>query len=142
MNPLGRLWPLIVWMVLVVGVVAVCAWRASRARRHLYLFILPTLLLVACFNHYPILSAFHKSFCRYDLGGEPIFVGLRNFRNLFSDEPLAMGVRNLLKLIAFALAFRLWMPLLASIRVRCRMDQQTANLSSCNRNRWCSSRRR
>ena len=50
-----------------------------------YLFVLPVLLFFLIFLIYPILSSFYYSLFDWNLVGPKIFVGLKNFINLFKD---------------------------------------------------------
>jgi len=51
----------------------------------LYLFILPSLLLVLTFAYYPAISAIYHSFFRWSGGDAKEFIGLENFRMALSD---------------------------------------------------------
>ena len=79
---------------------ALLEWR-------LYLFLVPALLLVAVFSYYPALSAVYHSFFDWQGGNSERFIGLGNFRHLFSDAVLwhsfwvvfILIVANIIKLI-------------------------------------------
>lgn len=51
----------------------------------LYLFVLPSLLMVGLFAYYPAVSAVYHSFFRWTGGDAQEFVGLGNFTRAFSD---------------------------------------------------------
>jgi multiple sugar transport system permease protein/alpha-1,4-digalacturonate transport system permease protein len=51
-----------------------------------YLFIAPNIILFFCFMVLPILYTFYISFNKWDLIGEPKWIGLQNFVSLFSDK--------------------------------------------------------
>jgi multiple sugar transport system permease protein len=50
------------------------------------LFISPWIIGFAIFQIYPIYKSIYYSFCNYDVLNPPIFVGLKNYQNLFQDE--------------------------------------------------------
>ena len=73
----------------------------------LYLFVVPSLLLVLTFAYFPAASAVYHSFFFWHGGNAKQFVGLRNFRDVFADATLwssfgTVGVlvmANILKLV-------------------------------------------
>jgi len=133
-----------VWVGAIVGVVALChiawwLWRAlagiwvarspqSKAARlvlekarevgrnaKFYYMLLPTIGLLLVFNVYPALSIVYYAFFRYELGGQPEFVGLGNFsKMLFADPIFWKSVTTMLKFTAFSLAVGLTIPLIAA----------------------------
>lgn len=79
-----------------------------------YLFLLPTFLLLAVFTFYPIVSAFWHAFFRWT-GSTSEFVGLANFREMFViDQAFRASLPNVVKLTGFRLAIAMTMPLLAA----------------------------
>ncbi len=96
-----------------------------------YLLILPTLFFVMVFTVYPTLSSFVKSFYKQRLNipkfRKPVFIGLENYRELFSSEEFRMILENtviyvviLVPLtVAAALCFALWLrnPRHAKLRI-------------------------
>lgn len=68
------------------------AQRRARAAR---LFIAPNLLAVAVFLIFPLGFSLYLSFHEWDMFGPFRFVGLRNFRELLTADPLfAIALRN------------------------------------------------
>lgn len=66
--------------------------RRARAGR---LFVVPNLAAVAVFMLFPLGFSLYMSFQRWDLFTPPTFVGLANFTDLFTADPLfAIAVRN------------------------------------------------
>jgi multiple sugar transport system permease protein len=59
-----------------------------------YLFVLPSLLFLAVFVIYPILSAFYLSFHRYTLLEPPVWRGLDNYRDLLDDPRFFKALGN------------------------------------------------
>ena len=51
-----------------------------------YLFLAPALLIVAIFVLYPIGAVVYYSFTDYSISTPPVWVGLRNFQRLFTDD--------------------------------------------------------
>lgn len=60
-----------------------------RHRLTVLSFMAPAFIGIAVFFVYPLLSAFYFSFTRFDLLTTPEWVGLRNYKYLFADDPLA-----------------------------------------------------
>jgi ABC-type sugar transport system permease subunit len=62
-----------------------------------YLFLLPSLILIATFMWYPLLKAFYASLFNWD-GFQPLtaqnFAGLRNYLGLVQDENFLNAARN------------------------------------------------
>ena len=54
-----------------------------------YLYILPSLILLAIFYIYPILNNFYLSFFKWDLINPKKFVGIDNFMTLFQNKTFA-----------------------------------------------------
>ena len=64
---------------------------SSQARRDLrngLLFAAPWLVNLAVFIAYPIAASLYYSFCAYDTLRPPRWIGIENYRNLFTDDPL------------------------------------------------------
>lgn len=60
-----------------------------------YFFLLPTLLVMGCFQFYPMIKAFIFSFTNFSpLEPETVFVGLENFKNLFQDPEFWVAFKN------------------------------------------------
>lgn len=62
--------------------------EARRANIDGYLFIAPWLLGLAFFQVIPMLASFVLSFTRYEVLTPAIFIGLQNYREIFTDDPL------------------------------------------------------
>jgi multiple sugar transport system permease protein len=64
--------------------------KSAVRRRNLLLgllFISPWLIGFLAFTLYPLIASFYYSFTRYDLLSNPIFLGLRNFVDIFTEDP-------------------------------------------------------
>jgi multiple sugar transport system permease protein len=66
-------------------------WHLSPAQRRRQflglLFISPWLLGFLLWTIYPLVSSLYYSFTRYDLMRPPVFLGLRNYVQIFTDDP-------------------------------------------------------
>jgi multiple sugar transport system permease protein len=68
------------------------ARRRARAGR---LFVAPNLAAVTVFLLFPLGFSLYMSFQRWDVFNPPKFVGLKNFRELFTSDPLFLiAIRN------------------------------------------------
>jgi putative chitobiose transport system permease protein len=59
-----------------------------------YLFLTPALLLIAVFILYPIFAVVYYSFTDYSIVTPPVWVGLRNFQQLWHDEVFWQALKN------------------------------------------------
>jgi putative chitobiose transport system permease protein len=59
-----------------------------------YLFLTPALILIAVFILYPIIAVVYYSFTDYSIVTPPVWVGLRNFQQIFHDEVFWQALRN------------------------------------------------
>lgn len=87
--------------------------RLDDAARHLgcYGLLAPTFVLVAVFSLVPFVWAFTTSFYRYEIGGDPTFVGLSNYGEYLRDPTLGISFRNLGFLTAFSVIVSVVFPL-------------------------------
>lgn len=78
--------------------------RWHRFGRYLtpYLFISPWILGVLFFYACPILSSLYFGFAQYNVFGAPKWVGLRNYRELFSDQYFRQAFANAMLYVSFA----------------------------------------
>ena len=94
--------------------------QAIANNRAGYLFILPWLLGFFIFTLFPMLSSFYLAFTKYDGFGSPVFIGLDNFRTMFSDQTFytSLGVtfKYVLLLVPFRLAFSLLIAMILATR--------------------------
>jgi multiple sugar transport system permease protein len=61
--------------------------QRSREARAGLLFVLPWLLFLLIFTAYPVFGTFYLSLTDYNVVASPHWVGLDNFRRMFSDDP-------------------------------------------------------
>src|SRR6056297_2782490 len=72
-----------------------------------FILILPTVVLIISVTIFPILYSLRMAFHQYFLtsGSPPVFTGLQNFRELFSNPRFWNGMEITLKIIVPALFF-------------------------------------
>lgn len=90
--------------------------RGQRLRRALlpYLFVLPTMALLAIFMYYPAATALVRSLYSWDGITTPVFIGLGNFSAMVADPIMQQAFVNVLKLAAFAMTVQAFVPLLVA----------------------------
>lgn len=69
--------------------------KALRTNLTAFLFLLPTLALLAVFTYQPTANVLYHSFFRWDGFHLERFVGFNNYINLVRDETMHIAVRNL-----------------------------------------------
>lgn len=98
-------------------------WSAIRHHWEIYLFIVPTLLLIALFQYYPALSGVIHSFFRWNGADVSEWVGWGNYSDIFGSEAFwesfsvafIIGAWNVVKMIP---------PLLVAVCIhRCRSER-------------------
>ena len=75
----------------------------GRARRYgtVSLFMLPWIIGFVVFIAYPMIASLYYSFTNYDLLEDPTWVGLQNYRFMFTKDPMFwQAMRNTLWIIA------------------------------------------
>jgi ABC-type glycerol-3-phosphate transport system permease component len=95
-------------------------WRTVRHHWEIYLFVLPTLILIGLFQYYPAASGIIHSFFRWNGADISEWVGIKNYSDLLKDNgfwrsfrvALIIGLWNIVKMIP---------PLLVAVCIhRCR----------------------
>ena len=82
-------------------------WKNVRHHWELYLFILPTIILIALFQYYPAASGIFHSFYRWNGAEIREYVGIENFKRLLSNTDFwrsfelafTLGIWNVIKMI-------------------------------------------
>ncbi|MFN7715453.1 MAG: carbohydrate ABC transporter permease, partial [Pseudanabaenaceae cyanobacterium] len=82
-----------------------------------YLFILPAVLLLGLTAFLPIAQAIYLSFTNYDFVGEPTWLGLKNYSNLWQDQLFWKVLGNTLIYLIFAVPCLIFLPLGMAILV-------------------------
>ncbi len=83
-------------------------------KRKCYVYLAPTILLLLVFNYTPAVQAFRMSLYDWNMGLEPHFIGLGNFKELWHDDILWKSLHNLLRLAVFSIAVFTIMPFCAA----------------------------
>ena len=95
-----------------------------------YLFLLPFLLFFVIFVIYPMFMCLFTSFFESKMGQDDIFIGIENYRRLFSDKVFWIALKNSMIIVLVSVpitcAFSLWvasvirkMPVVATSAFRC-----------------------
>jgi ABC-type glycerol-3-phosphate transport system permease component len=82
-------------------------WREVKHHWEIYLFVLPTLLLIGLFVYYPAASGVYHSFFRWNGADISEYVGFKNFTDLLKSSEfwdsfkiaLILGLWNVVKMI-------------------------------------------
>ena len=96
-------------------------FQKSKLYLALYLLVLPTSLSLLIFSYYPKIDVFLMSFFRWQPPTVQEFIGMGNFKELFSD-PMFWSSFKLVGILLVANFFKLWPGILAAIalnRVKC-----------------------
>lgn len=70
------------------------AWARNQMRLAPWLFLAPGIAFFAVYVLMPIVQSFHISLYRWDGLGEPVPVGLGNYRQLLDDRAFYVALRN------------------------------------------------
>lgn len=97
----------------------------TRSRRGYVglLYILPWLLGLLIFQLYPFISSFYYSLTDYDMIGSPTFIGLKNYIQLFTDDPdftqaLKVTFIYVLMAVPLKLAFALFIAIILNNKLK------------------------
>lgn len=99
-------------------------WPSSKLSPTPYLFVLPAMLVLGVTVFFPALQAFSLSFTRYgyDLTRVPEWVGLANFRRLWSDPVFWQAIKNtiiyLVGVVPALVVVPLWLAILVNQKLR------------------------
>ena len=63
-----------------------------------YLFIAPLMIGLLMFSYYPAFSGLYHSFFDWDNVGTATFIGLDNFKELFSDQVFLASIGTMVKI--------------------------------------------
>lgn len=83
------------------------AWKNLKHHKEIYLFVLPTLVLIGLFQYYPAASGIFHSFFRWNGADISEFVGFGNYADLVQEKAfwqsfkvaLIIGLWNIVKMI-------------------------------------------
>jgi len=71
------------------------------------IFLLPAIVVYTIFMIYPIISSLYYSLTEWDGARKPIFVGIRNFIEIFHDEEYWKAYLNTIDLIFYSVIFQI-----------------------------------
>lgn len=91
----------------------------AQTRRNLiaFLFLLPTLAMIGLFNYYPAVAAFVYSFTNWNGFSVPDFIGLNNFKEMFTTAVFSKAFLNLLWFSLFGAATSITVPMLVALAI-------------------------
>lgn len=86
-----------------------------RAALACYAIVAIPVLLLTVFIYLPVVWAFSKSLYQFEIGGESTFVGLANYREFLTMDPVAWpSLGHMVFLTTFAVCVRLSIPLIVA----------------------------
>ena len=85
-----------------------------------YLMLSPFLLFFALFVLYPLIQNFYYSFTNYNLGNKTDWVGLKNYKELFSDYWFVEALKNTAVYAVFSVIFLTVLGLFISVLLNSR----------------------
>ncbi|MFA7112885.1 MAG: sugar ABC transporter permease, partial [Sphaerochaeta sp.] len=94
--------------------------RASRVNSQSiepYLLIAPLLVLLLVFILYPVVANMYLSFFKWKGMGKATFIGLENYRTMFSDETFWVSIKNTMVLLLY-IPLGVMLPVLISAVLR------------------------
>lgn len=90
------------------------AKKSLKYRFMPYLFLLPVYVLIVTFKYIPFGTALQKSFFNWDGGKTDIFIGLRNYLEIFRDPVFFISMKNVAVVCIAYVIISLTVPLLAA----------------------------
>lgn len=81
-------------------------------------FIIPCMILFALVYAAPIVTVLYTSFCEYSITTKPVFSGLENFREIFSDEDFLISIKNTLVWVVLQSTFHVMLGLVMALVLR------------------------
>ncbi|MDB6127196.1 MAG: hypothetical protein JWM35_1092, partial [Verrucomicrobia bacterium] len=110
-------------VLMFAGLMTLSARAMSALRQHVrqvflskaaYFLLLPTFLLLAVFNYFPMATALGYSFWSFSLTSPAEFVGFDNFRTMAADPYVRQGTINMAILLVTGVVKMMVLPLLAA----------------------------
>jgi multiple sugar transport system permease protein len=99
-------------------------WQMKRSTRQnllAYLFVLPWIISLLVFTAYPVLASFYFSFTKYTILNPPQWIGLTNFENMLTKDPLYWrSVSNTVYYAIFSVPLGLLVALLLALLLNTR----------------------
>jgi ABC-type glycerol-3-phosphate transport system permease component len=100
-------------------------WKQVGYHRELYLFIIPTLILIVLFQYYPAASGIFHSFYRWNGADIAEFIGLKNFSDILTSPSFwssfrlafLLGIWNVAKL-SIPIIVAVWIHRCSNVRLQ------------------------
>jgi len=89
--------------------------RAKHKKRAAWFFSMPALFFVIVFGWYPLILGFRVSLEEYHFITPPTYIGLANFREIFSDPVVPITFRNTFYYTALSIGLTFFIPIIISI---------------------------
>ncbi|MCM3039745.1 sugar ABC transporter permease [Paenibacillus motobuensis] len=86
-------------------------------RKYIFMFLLPSAVLMGLFLYYPFFKSFYLSFYRTKGFFDKKFVGWDNFERLFTDKLLGAATLHTLELMLYVLLFQVGIALILAVLV-------------------------
>lgn len=81
-----------------------------------YAYILPWIIGFLVFQLYPLISSFYYSFTKFNITSEPVWIGLQNYIELFTnDNMFVISLVNTLKFVAMSVPMKIIAALLVAV---------------------------
>lgn len=92
----------------------VLSTKAKRNRQG-YLYVLPWVVGVLCFQFGPIVLSFFLSFTKYSMFGTPDFIGIENYKSLFNDVLFTTSTAVTFKYVFMSVPFKIIFALIVAL---------------------------
>lgn len=81
-----------------------------------YLYIMPWILGFLFFQLYPLMASLYYAFTDFSITNIPVFVGLANFKNMFTNDPLFLkSLGNTMKYVLMSLPLKIISALIVAV---------------------------
>ena len=80
-----------------------------------YLFVLPFIIVFLIFNVYPVLRTLFLSFTEYKGYGDPVFIGIDNYRRVVGDKFFWRALYNTIKMWSLNIVLQLGLAFLLTM---------------------------
>ena len=85
--------------------------KLLRDKKAILVFLMPGLLLFTVVLFIPICQSIYYSFCEYKGLTAPVFIGLKNYKDMFKDKSMVFALKNSLFFLIFSCVTQLIMGL-------------------------------
>jgi sn-glycerol 3-phosphate transport system permease protein len=83
-----------------------------------YLMVAPSIIIFAAFMVYPIFYMIYLSFFEWDMLNDKVFIGMKNYGNMFSDTDFLQVIVNSFQYMAFTVVITLVLALLLALHLK------------------------